>query len=307
MGLEKLMQNPYAWAVLSLCTVISVLFAIWAYGKGKRKLEISYYSTTNEIVRDGKYLIPDLIVLYRDEAINNLTATRYAIWNSGTEVLNNSDIVASVPLQILNDDSTGNILDAIIIEQSEETNMFKVIEKTPQCIKINFDYANKMDGIVVQVLHTGAASSLKVDCKIKGGKAPKNVNNSFAESINKEKSRKANAIATAIAGIITVLILFGATFLYMLKDSPYIPKEILEMLLQEPSRDDYIMLFISIIVLAILVFFEAWIMIKSAFYIKIPPKLRGSFTEGENDPKSTKTVRSKVTAILHMKNHSSDV
>ena len=48
-------------------------------------------------------------------------------------------------------------------------------------------------------------------------------------------------------------------------------------------------------------------MIKSALYIKIPPKLRGSFTKGENDLKSTKTMWSMVTAILHMKNHSSDV
>ena len=301
------MQNPYAWAVLSLCTVISVLFAMWAYGRGKRKLEISYYSTTNEIVRDGKYLIPDLIVLYREEAINNLTATRYAIWNSGTEVLNNSDIVASVPLQILSDDSSGNILDAIIIEQSEETNMFRIIEKTPQCIKINFDYANTLDGIVVQVLHTGTASSLKVDCKIKGGKALKNVNSSFAERVNKEKSQKANAIATTLTGTILVLALFGITIIYMLKDSPYIPKEVSEILFREPIRDDYIKLLILTIILAILVFFEAWIMIKSAFYIKIPPKLRGSFTKGENDLKSTKTMWSMVTAILHMKNHSSDV
>ena len=299
MGLEELMQNPYAWAVLSLCTVISVLFAIWAYGKGKRKLEISYYRTTTEIVRDGKYLIPDLIVLYQDEPINNLTATRYAIWNSGTDVLNDSDVVPAIPLQIVSDDSDVNILDAIILEQSEETNVFRVTEKTPQCIKFKFDYANKLDGIVVQVLHTGTASSLRVDCKIKGGKNLKNVNSSYTEAVFKETIQPMNTKFIAITIIFMALIMLGISILFILNDSPYIPQKILEMLIYEPNRDDYIK--VSIL-LTMLFSFEAWIMFKGAFYIEIPPKLRRSLIREENSSelKPTETVWSKITAILRM-------
>ena len=95
------------------------------------------------------------------------------------------------------------------------------------------------------------------------------------------------------------LILLGTSILLILKDSPYIPQTISEILFYEPDRDDYIK---ASILLTILFSFEAWIMFKGAFYIEIPPKLRRSLIREENSSKlkPTETVWSKVTAILRM-------
>lgn len=54
MNLEELMDNPYAWLILSVCTIFSVIYAIYAGVKGKEKKEISYIVNTYEIVRAGK-------------------------------------------------------------------------------------------------------------------------------------------------------------------------------------------------------------------------------------------------------------
>lgn len=57
MNLEELMDNPYAWLILSVCTVFSVIYAIYAGVKGKEKKEISYIVNTHEIVQAGKNMI----------------------------------------------------------------------------------------------------------------------------------------------------------------------------------------------------------------------------------------------------------
>lgn len=37
MNLEQLMDNPYAWLILSVCTVLSVIYAIYAGVKVKKR------------------------------------------------------------------------------------------------------------------------------------------------------------------------------------------------------------------------------------------------------------------------------
>lgn len=298
MDLKDLMQNPYAWAVLSLCTVISVLFAIWVYFKGKKRIEISYYTTTTEIVRDGKYITPNLRVSYRDETINNLTATRYAIWNSGTEVINHSDVVSLVPLQIVSEDNNVNILDAIIIKQSEETNMFNIAEKAHQYVRFDFDYVDKQDGIVVQVLHTGTAASLKLDCKIKGGEKPKNVNANYTESFSKEQSKKVGAVMFIIMCVFLAVIILAFVFVLLLKDSGLIPSTLIEMIFQTPNKDDSIKLSVLLISMLLAVVMEARLIVRDAFYTRIPSKLRDGVIGEDIGPNLN--LRQKMWAVLQI-------
>ena len=44
--------------------------------------------------------MPDLELKYKNEQIQELVITKYAIWNSGNEVLQRSDIVEIKPLQV---------------------------------------------------------------------------------------------------------------------------------------------------------------------------------------------------------------
>lgn len=182
MNLQELMQSPYAWAVLSICTIAALIFAIYTWIVSKKKKELSCFNNTFKVVKAGKSLVPKLELSYDGKAINDLTITKYAIWNSGNEVLNWADIVAASPLQISCNDNI-LILDVQILVQSDETNMFKIIEKKDNCVKISFDYMNVHDGIILQILHTGEVTDLNVECRIKGGKKLKNLNSNTKKEI----------------------------------------------------------------------------------------------------------------------------
>lgn len=91
--INKLMSNPYAWLILSFCTIFSVAFAIYTRIVEKRTKEISIDYYSNDIIKRGKQPIPKLKIEFDGQKIEDLTATTFYIWNSGSDVINNTDIV----------------------------------------------------------------------------------------------------------------------------------------------------------------------------------------------------------------------
>lgn len=280
MDLTELQANPYVWAILSLCTIFSVALAIWALIKGKKKLELSCYTTTKSIMKDGKELIEGLKVVYNERVISDLSITRLAIWNSGTEVLNVSDIVATQPLQI----TTANeeILDAIIITSSEKTNECKIVHKSERNVCIGFEYMNKRDGLVIQILHTGDAAGLKVICKIKGGEKLKCVNRDSQKKVIKKLKRNKKIVlilGITICALETLLALFVCLGLWggIPLDSP----SLFDMLLlyeqndiQKAAFDGILISTIVIVLCPIYCIIMFWKGLKSKFHTNIPGALR---------------------------------
>lgn len=203
--LESLMTNPYAWAFLGACTIFSVVFGIWQWYKSKRKKELSCYKNSYTIVKGGKSLLPDLELKYKNEQIHELVITKYAIWNSGNEVLHKEDIVEIKPLQVSCNGENTRILDVKILQESDNTNQFVITDVNKKYARINFDYAARNDGIVIQIIHTGDSQDVMVECKIKGGKSVK--------LLNKDKEYKYNRFvekAMVIGlGIVSFVMLFG--------------------------------------------------------------------------------------------------
>lgn len=269
-----LMQNPYAWALLSFCTLFSVILAIWTYLKGKKKLEISCFCNTNEIVKSGRKLISDLQLLYHEKTIDNLAITRYAIWNSGNDVLNYSAIVETKPLQIIvsNDDDV-EILDAMILTQSEKTNNFVLEEINCKYVKIRFEYIEKNDGIVVQLIHTGGKHSLTVDCKIKGGKKVNSLNGQ--ESKNKackHPNKKKKSLTVFICGSSALVVIFWLFHILMMWD--IIPVEFVLPIFHPVTNNSPILSTIVLIVCIIVLIFEVVSLLNYEYHFYIPTQLR---------------------------------
>lgn len=212
MNLEELMDNPYAWLILSVCTVFSVIYAIYAGVKGKEKKEISYIVNTYEIVRAGKNMIPEFQISYRGQTIDDLTVTRFAIWNSGNRLLNSNDIVDTKPLSITSNDDGPAILDASIIKRSEESNKFTIDKKGAHCAELQFDYMDKQDGIIVQILHTGSIDGISLSGLIKGGKKLKNTEMRTRILKNKKISKKVSAVCICVEAAILLAITVAFTF-----------------------------------------------------------------------------------------------
>lgn len=166
--MKELMNNPYAWAFLSLISISSLLFAIYTWITGRKVKEISIDYFINKIVKQGKTPISKLEMKFDGKPIQDLTASIFYIWNSGNEVINANDIV---PLKLLHIGcKSDNILAAEIIKQSDESNDFSICKITPTDIDISFEYMDRGEGVMLQVLRTGSEDELFFDCKIKGGR-----------------------------------------------------------------------------------------------------------------------------------------
>lgn len=167
--MEKLMYNPYAWIVLSLCTIFSVIFAIYTWVAGRKIKEISVDKYSNEIVKQGKSHIDKLELKYAGKEIEDLSSIIFYIWNSGNDVINANDMVGENAISILSKNK--QFLEAQILKQSDPSNLFQVTKFDPTNVSLKFDYLDSGEGVKIQILYTGSSDDFKVECKIKGGKA----------------------------------------------------------------------------------------------------------------------------------------
>ena len=272
MNLEELMDNPYAWLILSVCTVFSVIYAIYAGVKGKEKKEISYIVNTHEIVQAGKNMIPEFQISYRGQTIDDLTVTRFAIWNSGNRLLNSNDIVDTKPLSITSNDDGPDILDASIIKRSEESNKFTIDKKSAHCAELQFDYIDKQDGIIVQILHTGSAKNISLSTLIKGGKKLKNVEKRTTVIKNKKVFKVISTVLTGIEMLFLSTITMAITFerFGLIQDEAFS-----KFMQSDPKWNPFVLVAIMdvLCVIATMMYFR---LLKKLFHLNVPSSLRDS-------------------------------
>lgn len=206
------MGSSIAWAILSLLTIFSTVFAIYTWVAGKKRKQLSISCRTNEIIIAGKSNIDKLQIRYDGQDIADLSCTKFYIWNSGNTVLNTSDIVSSRPICIKNTGSAV-ILNAEIVRVSDETNSFVIKSANEQSVEISFDYVDHGEGFVMQILHSGDSKDLEMDCKIKGGSETKD--RSYANRKRKESTtdKFIDAICTWLPPALGFGLLFPGSFL----------------------------------------------------------------------------------------------
>lgn len=246
--MKELMNNPYAWAFLSLCTIISFLFAIYTWIAGRKIKEISIDSSTNEIIKQGKYPITKLDVKFDGKQIQDLSSSIFYIWNSGNDVINAADIVTSGLLKISCD--SGNILDVEIIRQSDESNNFLISKFKSDSVEIAFEYMDRGEGVTLQILHMGCIDELFFDCKIKGGKPIRDC----------LKLKESNGIRGFIT-IDEVMPIFISGF------ALFAPKVVLE-IMGVSYKNNYILFSLIALLFAVLLMF---------FYLKMKKKIKKIF------------------------------
>jgi hypothetical protein len=163
--LENLTTNPIAWLILSLVTVLSFVYAIYTQITNKERKELTYAQKTDTLIYNKEKSFEKISVFYDDKPIENLYVSKIAIWNSGNRVLKKADFVKNKLLKISLEDNC-DILESNIIMKTEETNAFKLSPKDDKEILVDFDYAEKDDGIVLQLIHTGEKNDINLSCKI---------------------------------------------------------------------------------------------------------------------------------------------
>ena len=203
--LEKLMNSPIAWTVLSLIAIAGFIYAIVCQCRNKEKKEFSYSLKTNHLIRKKKSKFEKLHIAYDGQKIENLCVSKFVIWNSGNRTLNDVDMVETKELTIATSNES-KILDCELVLSSEKTNNFSIEKIDEHTIKILFKYVDKKDGIIVQVIHTGYEEDIQIDCKIKGGKPIKNTDNETVSNTIKNISNRMHFLEKPILILIGIMI-----------------------------------------------------------------------------------------------------
>ena len=170
--LESMQSNPYIWLIIAVCSIIGVpafFYSVYSQHKNSKKKELSFRKNSITIINNKVKFIKELKVIYRGQEVDNLSATRFIVWNSGNKEIRKDDIVNDRPLTIKSSGDT-KILSAEIVNENEKSNHFSLYDTDLTTVRLKFDYIDSNEGAVIGIIHTGNPSDLKMDCKIMGGR-----------------------------------------------------------------------------------------------------------------------------------------
>lgn len=272
--LESLMNSPIAWSVLSILSVVGFIYAIICQHKNKEKKELSFARKSHMLIQNSKEKFEKLSILYDGKTVSNLCVSKYCIWNSGNRTLNRSDVVQTKEITIATIEDN-KILEASILSITEETNNFTLEKIDEQTVRVLFDYVDRKDGVVIQVVHTGETRALRISCKIKGGK---DLRTHSLESNKKiTMSRKLMAIASLLFSFfVTITSSLVLSVDALIKNGFISDKQYIDSFYSTESVTNMSSTWMTLVMYAI-TFIISISLTKSAFHIGIPMKLKKNF------------------------------
>lgn len=147
-----------SWVGTAL-SIIAIPLAIVTYILSRRRTKMAYVHLGEHLLgSDSDSLPSEIVVQYRDISIPRLTRSVLIIWNNGENTLSGTDIVEKDPLRLAVG-MDGRILSVSVLKTSRPVNDFRVI--SPPAFWTNeaplsFDFLDKNDGAVIEVLHTSS-------------------------------------------------------------------------------------------------------------------------------------------------------
>lgn len=280
MLLEQLKDSNFVWAILGICTIIAVPLSILFFILQTKKKELAFYRNSYSLVQGGKSLIPEMELYYKNSKIDSMTITKYAIWNSGNEVLQLNDIVKLKPLKIISKDEKVEILDARVVSQTEESNCFQITEYDSKMVNIKFDYIDPKDGACVQIVHTGKVSGLEEQGKIKGGHfVKKYIIDKRKKEVSKKRSKNRIYLLMTVDVILAMVSLFAMMVIVFFRVFEEVSKAGYMTANAWWSLGYIVLIFIGCMAIFVIMFKT----LKKAYYLDVPAKLRSDFDFEEFD------------------------
>jgi len=134
------------------------------YGRRSRRYKRPVYTVSSvTLVEDAESSVNGLEVRYRSEAVSTLTVTKVALWNAGNETVDAADLSDQDPLRIEVVD--GEILDVVVVARTSPVTSLSVSLADDNAARVRFDFLDRRQGGVVQVVHTGLKSD---NCRLLG-------------------------------------------------------------------------------------------------------------------------------------------
>jgi hypothetical protein len=172
--LKEIVQHP-VFGVSSLAVgVLGVVLAVILYRWGRRDKKPMWSIKNNNLIRGFSKQLPNLDVKVSGQNVETLSVCKIVFWNAGSETIQGDDIADADRITIvpLND---AKLLDVKLLDDNSKPSRF-LISTAPDMTAafLNFDFVDRNQGAVIQVVHTGAsANNLRLNGTIKGGGTPR--------------------------------------------------------------------------------------------------------------------------------------
>lgn len=160
----QLPSNPWIWSFTVILTVAAFVLA-YRSTPGK-KIKCRIYS--KEVIKNKQAFLSKLNILYDGKSIDRLTITKITFWNNSFPTINSTDIIEAAPFSAFL--KNGSILECSVLEGDNTPNCIDAILLEDNRVKISFNYLDRKEGGIIQVVHTGDEDSIDITRKIKGGK-----------------------------------------------------------------------------------------------------------------------------------------
>jgi hypothetical protein len=146
--------------------IISLLFYLLARNRSR----INYQTSNLKIIGNLSLNLPqDFEVTLSGEKIESLYKSQIIIWNGGTTTIDGSNIVKDDPLRIVFSPNT-KIFNIGIVGETRKINKFSfdVSLDNQNVCNLTFDFLDKKDGVVLEILHTKSPEQPKIRGTVKG-------------------------------------------------------------------------------------------------------------------------------------------
>lgn len=147
-----------------LGTILTILVSYFT----RNKARIGYQTSNLKIIGNlGLNLPQDFEVTLSGEKIESLYRSQVIVWNDGKNTINRTDITKDDPLRVVLDSQT-KIFNVSLVGCSREINKAEAFDVDGNEVEISFDFWDKKDGVVLDILHTESKSEPIIKGTVKG-------------------------------------------------------------------------------------------------------------------------------------------
>lgn len=157
-----------------LGTIVGILFGIlvgyFFYVLQRSRSRLNYQTSNLQIIGNISLKLPnEFEVTVAGVRIDSLQKSQIVIWNGGTTTINGADIVAEDYLKIVFGSST-RIFSVNVTALSRKVNKFTAEKDSllDNEVILNFDFLDRKDGVIIEVLHTDSEKEPRITGTIKG-------------------------------------------------------------------------------------------------------------------------------------------
>ena len=157
MNIQEVLSSP----ILGLIgTILGLVLAYVFYLKGKRDKEPLWTIQTVSLVKDYSGTVANLEIRYLGEKVRDLSVSKVVFWNRGAMTINSDDLVRADPLR-LETKGDARILSTKLISNNNAASqpLLSGNPEKPNIALLSFEYLDRGQGFVVQVIHEGTSSN----------------------------------------------------------------------------------------------------------------------------------------------------